>query len=78
MYAQQDWELSGQFKTPCLFSCAGELIDDQLLISYGAADTKVGVAQVSFPELVDYVKKFDAVGRRINAASAARQLTRTS
>jgi hypothetical protein len=63
MYAKQPWELAGRFTTPCLFSCAGELVNGRLLISYGAADTRVGIASVNFQELVEHVRKFDAVGR---------------
>jgi len=65
MYAQQPWELAGRFKTPCVFSCGGELINGRLLISYGAADTKVGMASVDFGELVNHVRHFDPSGRRI-------------
>ncbi len=64
MYARQSWELAGKFKTPCLFSCAGAVIKDQLLISYGAADTTAGLASVNFHDLVAYVREFDALGHR--------------
>lgn len=65
MYAQQPWELSGKFPTPCLFTCAGCRIGDELVMTYGAADTRAGVARVDFDELVEYIRRFDARGRRI-------------
>lgn len=65
MYATQPWELAGRFKTPCLFSCAGQQLGDDLLISYGAADTRVGLARVNFQDLLAHVRGFDAHGRRI-------------
>jgi beta-1,2-mannobiose phosphorylase / 1,2-beta-oligomannan phosphorylase len=75
MYAKQPWELAGKFKTPCLFSCAGEVIGDRLVISYGAADTKVGIASVDLKELIDHVRKFDAIGRRSSSPKSASALT---
>ncbi len=64
LYARQPWELSGKFPTPCLFTCAGVKIGSELVMSYGAADTKVGVARVDFDELVEHVRRFDADGVR--------------
>lgn len=64
MYAAQDWELTGKFPTPCLFTCAGQVVGDELIMTYGAADTKAGVAWVNFEELVAHVRKFDARGQR--------------
>ncbi len=65
LYATQPWELNGKFPTPCLFTCAGWKIGDDLLMSYGAADTKAGMARVNFDELVDHVRRFDADGHQI-------------
>lgn len=64
MYASQDWELQGSnFSIPCLFSCAGVMLDEkQLLIGYGAADERVGVAWTNIHDLVDYICLYDVNG----------------
>jgi beta-1,2-mannobiose phosphorylase / 1,2-beta-oligomannan phosphorylase len=64
MYAQQDWEMPDKFACPCIFSTGGIVVDGKLIISYGAADQKVGIAWVDFNELVHYIKHFDADGNR--------------
>ena len=57
LYADQPWELEGEFTTPCLFSCSGvRMPDGRLLMGYGAADKKVGLASVDFDELVHFLK----------------------
>lgn len=66
MFAERPWEFSERFTIPCLFSCGGVLFGDTLLIGYGAGDEKVGVARVNFRDLVNYVRQFDAQGRRID------------
>lgn len=65
MYATQPWELNGKFPTPCLFTCAGVVMGDELIMTYGAADTRVGVARVEFEKLVAHVRRFDARGHRL-------------
>ena len=56
-YAEEPWELEGDFTIPCLFTCSGVLLDDGILrMGYGAADAKVGLLEVNFQELVDYLK----------------------
>ena len=62
MYPQQPWELNGRFKPPCLFTCAGIVINGELIMSYGAADEKIGIARVNFDELVNYIRLFDDKG----------------
>lgn len=62
MYAQQAWELNGRFHTPCLFTCGGIVRNGTLIMSYGAADTVVGIAWVNFESLVGYIRRFDANG----------------
>lgn len=58
LYADEPWELEGDFTTPCLFSCSGVLLDNgDLLMGYGAADTKIGLVSTSFKELIAYLKK---------------------
>src|SRR5690606_12626313 len=39
LYATLPWELEGKFPTPCVFTCAGVQLGDDLVMSYGAADT---------------------------------------
>lgn len=64
MYAQQDWELPDKFLCPCLFTTGGIVVEDTLILSYGAADQKVGVAWTSLAEVVEFVRKFDENGRQ--------------
>ncbi len=70
LYARLPWELEGKFLTPCLFTCAGWVIDGELVMSYGAADTKAGIVRVEFDELIATVRRFDAEGRRIKSRAA--------
>jgi predicted GH43/DUF377 family glycosyl hydrolase len=63
MYAQQDWELPDKFLCPCIFTTGGIKVGDTLIMSYGAADQKVGIAWTDFNELVKYVKLFDKYGK---------------
>jgi len=66
MYAKQDWELPDKFECPCIFTTGGIVIDDELIMSYGAADQKVGMAWANFEEIVDYVESFDKCGNKIS------------
>ncbi|RAV05178.1 hypothetical protein [Paenibacillus sp. YN15] len=65
MFAERDWEMPSDYPTPCLFSTGGIVMGEDLIISYGAADQKVGISWVNLAELVAYIRKFDETGRRI-------------
>ena len=65
MYPQQEWEMPDKFQVPCLFSTGGVVIEDTLIISYGAADQKIGISWVNLHDLIAYIKSFDARGHRI-------------
>ncbi|MDQ8739165.1 hypothetical protein [Paenibacillus sp. LHD-38] len=65
MYASQEWEMPSDYPTPCLFTTGGIVIGDDLIMSYGAADQKAGISWVNFAELVEYIKQFDAEGRKV-------------
>lgn len=65
MYARQPWELPDRFTIPCLFTTAGILLDDTLVMSYGAADQRAGIAWANLQEVVAYVRQFDAEGNRL-------------
>jgi predicted GH43/DUF377 family glycosyl hydrolase len=57
MYANESWELEGDFTIPCMFTCSGVVLDNgKLLMGYGAADQKIGIATVSFEYLLDVIK----------------------
>lgn len=57
LYADEPWELEGDFTIPCLFTCSGVVRSDGvLLMGYGAADAKVGMAEVSLAELIARLK----------------------
>ncbi len=54
MYASEPWELGTAFPTPCLFTCSGLLLEDKkLLMGYGAADQKIGMAEVELRKILD-------------------------
>ncbi len=62
MYAQQEWELPDKFACPCIFTTGGIVLGEELIISYGAADQKVGIARGNFKEIAEYVRSFDENG----------------
>lgn len=64
MFAAKPWELQGRFKTPCVFTCGGLVRDEQLIMTYGAADTVAGVARTNWSTLLAHVRRFDAHGQR--------------
>lgn len=64
MYAERDWEMPEDYPTPCLFTTGGIVVGEDLIMSYGAADQKVGISWVNFEELVRYIRKFDEAGCR--------------
>lgn len=65
MYAEKDWEMPDLFPDYCVFATAGIVKNDELIISYGAADQYCGIARAPFSELVDFVRSFDAEGNKI-------------
>ncbi|MNI72577.1 hypothetical protein D3C73_1285280 [compost metagenome] len=65
MYAEREWEMPQDYPTPCLFTTGGLVMDGELIMSYGAADQKVGIAWVPFDELVAHVRGYDAEGNRL-------------
>jgi len=65
MYAEREWEMPSDYPTPCLFTTGGIVAGDQLIMSYGAADQKVGIAWVNYEELVSYIRSFDEHGGKI-------------
>lgn len=65
LYAKQDWELPDKFLCPCIFTTGGVVIGNTLIMSYGAADQKVGIAWASLSEIVNYVRSFDADGKKL-------------
>lgn len=63
LYASEPWHLEGRFKTPCVFTCAGIVVGEDLVMSYGAADTTAGIGRVNFAALLAHVRRYDAHGR---------------
>lgn len=63
MYAERDWEMPQDYPTPCLFSTGGVVMDGELIISYGAADQKVGISWVELEPLLAHIRKFDKNGK---------------
>ncbi|WP_339254777.1 hypothetical protein [Paenibacillus sp. FSL P2-0136] len=62
MYAERDWEMPEDYPTPCLFTTGGIVVGEDLIMSYGAADQKAGIAWVHFAELLEYIRTFDENG----------------
>lgn len=65
IYAKQKWELPDKFPCPCIFTTGGVVYRDQLIMGYGAADQKIGIAKVNLEELIAYVRTFDENGNKI-------------
>jgi predicted GH43/DUF377 family glycosyl hydrolase len=65
MYPKHAWEMPDRFPCPCLFTTAGIVVDGELIMAYGAADQKAGIAWGNFNEIVEYVRQFDAEGNSL-------------
>lgn len=65
IFASQPWEMPDKFDIPCIFAGGAVLLDEKLIISYGAADQKIGIAWVNFKQLVEYLWNFDSKGNHI-------------
>ncbi len=59
MEPDRAWEKLGCFIRNVVFPCGIIVRDDILFIYYGAADTSIGLAQVSLPELIQYTMQFN-------------------
>ena len=64
IYASQEWELPDKFLCPCIFTTGGIISGNELVMSYGAADQKIGMAWVDFNELISYIRNFDSLGNQ--------------
>ena len=64
IFARQKWELPDKFPCPCIFTTGAVVAGDELIMGYGAADQKIGIAKVNLKNLTDYVRGFDACGNR--------------
>ncbi|MEW6515483.1 MAG: hypothetical protein AB1439_01075 [candidate division FCPU426 bacterium] len=62
LVARESWEQPHKFKTPCIFITGLIRLGGELLISYGAADERVGVMRLDLAGLVDHVRRFTAEG----------------
>jgi predicted GH43/DUF377 family glycosyl hydrolase len=50
---REEYERFGQVPN-VVFSCGSVIVDEKLLISYGAADTVIGVASFSLDEILEF------------------------
>ncbi|WP_035778831.1 hypothetical protein [Butyrivibrio sp. MC2013] len=66
IYARQKWELPDKFPCPCIFTTGAVIKGGELIMGYGAADQKIGIARTDLAELVSYVRLFDADGNKTN------------
>ena len=53
MFPAEEWEMPGRFKTPVVFITGMLRFGDRLLVSYGAADERVGIAWLDLPRLIE-------------------------
>lgn len=65
IYAKQDWELPDKFPCPCIFTTGGVIQNGTLIMGYGAADQKIGIAKVNLEEMIAYIRLFDKDGTKI-------------
>ncbi len=63
--AENAWELVGDFTIPCVFTCGAIRVGEDLLMTYGAADTVCGVARMNFDAIIRHVEGFDPEGSRL-------------
>ena len=63
IYARQKWELPDKFPCPCIFTTGAVICGDTLIMGYGAADQKIGIARTGLKDLVAYVRRFDSEGK---------------
>jgi predicted GH43/DUF377 family glycosyl hydrolase len=65
MFAREPWELPHKFKTPCVFVTGLiRLEDGTLMLSYGGADERAGIARADANRLIAHVRGFDEQGCR--------------
>jgi|GEM_PF-483193 len=67
LFASEPWEQVDFLGCPCVFSCSGLVRNSELIMGYGAADEKIGIARTDLAQLVAYVRQFDADGKHIDA-----------
>ncbi len=61
MFAAEPWELEGDFTIPCMFTCSGVVLDNgSLLMGYGGADQKIGIAELNFHSLIEYLSDLNS------------------
>lgn len=63
MMPTEDWEMPHKFATPCLFTTGLVKLGGELLISYGAADERVGLLRMEYDALLGFIKKYRNDGR---------------
>lgn len=56
--ADLEWERAGKFSTPCVFITGMVRLGERLLMSYGAADEKVGLLEADLKPLIEYLRTF--------------------
>lgn len=54
---EEPFEKPGRFKTPCVFFTGMIENGDELFVSYGAADEKVGIMRLDYKELLSELRK---------------------
>ncbi len=59
---EEDWEMPDRFETPCVFTTGLVETDTELIIAYGAADQRVGIARVDREALLRRIRLYDAEG----------------
>ena len=53
---KEEWEMPGGFHIPCIFVTGMVKKDNQLILSYGAGDERVGIMYIDYDELLQHLK----------------------
>jgi predicted GH43/DUF377 family glycosyl hydrolase len=62
LYPVEPWEMPDKFKSPVVFITGMVEVQGKLLVSYGAADQKVGIAWLDLEKLLSLVRSYDHNG----------------
>jgi predicted GH43/DUF377 family glycosyl hydrolase len=61
-YPREPWEMPGRFVSPVIFITGMVVTGELLVLAYGAADERVGIAELKLADVLAHVRKFDDAG----------------
>lgn len=62
LYPKESWEMPGRFTSPVIFITGMVQSGDLLVVAYGAADQRVGIAELKLADVIAHTRGFDARG----------------